>query len=1457
MKTKSRLSFKVLLVILLSFMLLTTVSYAWFYANVNLGGNTIETDSLEYEAYGYNSSGTVVSTILNEGQTSTATNVNSPLYSNKNFTSGSATVYVSIKSNSSMDLEYNLSIIARGYGSSDLNFTESGGYWYRISDITSKVSTLSAYITSYKNTTESGTKLNMNTMNTTSVLGSIGASDSNKTKYYRIDFGVDNTSNTTSNRIELFANVEVDQKGNTNNTQGSSLEYKISDSTSLINAIENASNLDTLYFTNDVEYFGDLIIRKHLNMNLGGKTLTVTGNVVYNFQSSTTLKLDLSGSGKLKVISANGSDGNLIFDTPNAQIEIKGTSSNGGLIVENDIIVSCSNVDNKMGCHLSGVKAVKPDGSNATIKLNSNTTVTISSETSIDSIVTEDNSMNIKIVNNGSIGSVVLSNMKSSTQTASPQIYIHNYSNINSISLPSWSTKFVMGTSGTNTGNTKIANSFGAQIASLSGSSTFGRNDILEVSSTVFVESVDGTNANLRVLFKNKTNGSVTTIQGLLTEYFTDLGYSSSNAANQIKNITRLEIDAVDGKYFATADLNYINSASLSGLKTLDLTDANFTDYTLPTSFYNQTNLTELLLPKNLLRINSNAFGSNIKVISLTIPESVVALGENALSNIRYAIFESTVPPKADVKGKTNNATRTNGVGSTYNFVPEDSVDAYNNAFIVDPGNNWTDYSMSTYPYAILCDDGAHFVRALSDGTYELVVADSSKVGSLVSNNKYVIGSNLKIDGIPITISTVGRCAYLNFRSYTSYTVTFVDSIHTICWRSFDNAYFKNIDFCSVQIFEDWCGRGIDISNQMKFSNCERIDGKETFTQSKIKKVDTGNVKYITGSSTFSACSNMVEIKCPELIFVGNTCEYRCNELISLYMPKVQYLSTNGISENNKLYEVSLPSIREVGYACFNKCPSLISLHFGPNLTKVDDYVLRVGTVNLDYLFIECNAYIKMQFLLNNTEEKDSKGNYTRNKVVVDHIYVSPNAYQGYYSALNDANNTTSKKNRDNLLDYGTYRVGNCIKSIYYNNKLVVDYNAGEYVVSVDEHGVTILSYNVETIPTTYEIPKTLVVNGVEMPVVAIGRNAFRDMAVNPTSLNNVESIGECAFYNCDSLVTINAPQLKTVGASAFEGCALLATANIPQLSHWSNNLFKDCPKLTKIVSACKFTSEASAISGTTTKVTNITIDYEVNSSADLPATTVFSGLKSKCANVVLYVRARSLATFKANSVFNALTPTALEQKVTDSNSNNFYLTQIVINSTTYYQVDYVEGNGSALIIPTSYNSINVVGAKEGAYNGVSASSVTIPQYYIYVNDGEFSNITGLASFSVNSNNAKLKVVDYALYSKDGLELIAYPNSRTATSYSINSATKIIRNSAFENVKNLTSVTFNSNISYIGTDAFKASSVTTFDFSSETAPYLMGANALGSNVATIKVPSSLLNAYKASFRLYSDKITGK
>lgn len=1397
---KNRLSFKVLVMILLSFVLLITVSYSWFYAQVNLGGNTIETDALEYEVYGYDSTGNKISTVISEKSTESTDIL---LFSSGSFKPGnSSTAYISVtlKSNATMDLEYNLFFEARGYSSSEINFTELGGYWYQVTDITSKVTTdLKTYISG--NETESGDKINMNKMNASSTLGSIKTADITKTKYYRLDFGVNSdasTSQYTKNRIELFANIEIDQYNNTNNTLGTApQEYKVSDVATLNSAIETATSLDTLYFTNNVEYNGDLILKKCLNLKLGGKTLTVTGNVVYNFSIASTLKIDLSGNGKLVVLSSNDVDGNLMFDTPNAQIEILGTTKNSELFVENDIIISCANEDNKFGCNFSGIKAVKPDGGNATIILKSNSSVTVSDVTEIDTITTYPNAMNVKVINYGSVNSIDFSNMKSSSQTATPQIYIHNYDEISNIKLPTWSTKFTLGTSGTNTGNTKIANSFGATVTTLSGSTNFKQSDILAVSQTVFVESVDGTNTNLRILFKNKTDGTVTTIQGLLDDYFKSLGLTPSS---NYKKIVRLEIDAVEGKCFSSTDLSFIKGTNLSGLKTLDLLDANFTNNALPTDFYNRAYITELLLPKNLTRIEKNAFGSNVKIKSLNIPKSVNSLATNSLLNIRYAIFESEFAPKLDLKGCDANG---NPLGSKFNFVPENAIDSYEFAFNNPvPVETWSTYFIPVYPYATLADDGIHFVNPLADGTYEIVLGDIEANKSLITdnNNNYVIGEGITLNGSPITISQIGKAAYWKCRD-GNINVTFADSVHTLKFRALDTAKFKSIDFCNIQNFEDMCGRSITITGEMKFSNCLEVEGYATFAYSTPNTVDTGSLITL-GESMFSNCK-ATKISCPNVITIGTTAIYRCTELAELYTPNAEVVSTNGIAENNKLIEVNLPSIRSVGWTGLNSNPSMVSLYLGPNLTTFGDTSIRENCGLLKYVFIETEAYIKLNFLISSSFK-------------IDNIFVTSSAYDSFY-------NNISSYNKENLYEFGNQKSGTYNYRVNYTQNTYYDYNIGEYIVNVENDGVTIVSCNI----TPTSIPATLIVDGVELPVVGIGRNAFKGFT---------------------SLTSIDLPYLKTTGASAFEGCTSLTTASVPNLTHWSANLFKGCTKLTKIVGGCNFTSDSTSISGTSA-LNNITLDYEVKNSSNLPATTIFSGMKS---SITIYVRANSLSIYKADSVFKTLTLVTIEPGTKDANGNTIYLSDVVINNTTYKQVSYIDSVGKALIIPEGAQF-----AKEGVYDGITAASITLPSTYIYVYDNEFSNVVGLTAFSVNASNTKFSNDDNGvLYSKDKKELVCYPNSKSLSTYNLNTSTVAIRNSAFENVKNLTKIEFNANIKYIGEDAFKGSTVTTFDFSLTTsaAPILMGYNVFGENITKIIVPSSLLAKYQNNFRLYQNYI---
>ena len=66
---------------------------------------------------------------------------------------------------------------------------------------------------------------------------------------------------------------------------------------------------------------------------------------------------------------------------------------------------------------------------------------------------------------------------------------------------------------------------------------------------------------------------------------------------------------------------------------------------------------------------------------------------------------------------------------------------------------------------------------------------------------------------------------------------------------------------------------------------------------------------------------------------------------------------------------------------------------------------------------------------------------------------------------------------------------------------------------------------------------------------------------------NNITSIGQDAFNNCDALVSIELPALTSIGARAFAYCAELTTVDLTGSSFVKlNSAFRNCPKLDGIV---------------------------------------------------------------------------------------------------------------------------------------------------------------------------------------------------------------------------------------------------------------------------------------------------
>jgi hypothetical protein len=101
-------------------------------------------------------------------------------------------------------------------------------------------------------------------------------------------------------------------------------------------------------------------------------------------------------------------------------------------------------------------------------------------------------------------------------------------------------------------------------------------------------------------------------------------------------------------------------------------------------------------------------------------------------------------------------------------------------------------------------------------------------------------------------------------------------------------------------------------------------------------------------------------------------------------------------------------------------------------------------------------------------------------------------------------------------------------------------------------------------------IPDVVVNKKISYKVTSIGDNAFYwcDSLASLTIPNSVTCIGRCAFYNCSSLTSIIIPNsVINIGDSAFRGCSSLTSVTIPNsVTSIGKGAFGGCSSITTIV---------------------------------------------------------------------------------------------------------------------------------------------------------------------------------------------------------------------------------------------------------------------------------------------------
>ena len=175
----------------------------------------------------------------------------------------------------------------------------------------------------------------------------------------------------------------------------------------------------------------------------------------------------------------------------------------------------------------------------------------------------------------------------------------------------------------------------------------------------------------------------------------------------------------------------------------------------------------------------------------------------------------------------------------------------------------------------------------------------------------------------------------------------------------------------------------------------------------------------------------------------------------------------------------------------------------------------------------------------------------------------------------------------------------------------------------------------------------------------------------------------------------------------------------------------------------------------------------------------------------------------------NSNHPIKLVDKNTSAGSELFIIPLPAENVWAAFQAgntpDYLFGDNANVIPETvSHNGADytVTEILEGAYDGLSASRVNIPKTIDTIDNYAFCGLSGVEEFTVDANNSNYTTSNGVLFSKDGSQLIRYPDKKADNTYSVPSTVKSISEYAFEGAEILKQVILHERLENVGGASF-------------------------------------------------------
>ena len=237
---------------------------------------------------------------------------------------------------------------------------------------------------------------------------------------------------------------------------------------------------------------------------------------------------------------------------------------------------------------------------------------------------------------------------------------------------------------------------------------------------------------------------------------------------------------------------------------------------------------------------------------------------------------------------------------------------------------------------------------------------------------------------------------------------------------------------------------------------------------------------------------------------------------------------------------------------------------------------------------------------------------------------------------------------------------------------------------------------------------------------------------------------------------------VTTLGASAFANCSKLQDIEfVNTINTLGEKCFLSCTNLTSVNISKNVTIIPKDCFNTCLKLTDITMSETV--------TKIDDSAFHSC---------RSLTEFHF--------PTKLKE----------------IGNSSFFDTDIV-----TLKFPNGLLSIG----RSAFMNNTELTTANIPASTTSIGEGVFRRTQSLKTITVDSDNPSYTVVDGVLYNKDKTLLLAYPATKTNTTYTLLPTTTRIGEGAFS-IAHLDTTYLNNNLKEIGAGAYEFATIKTINF---------------------------------------------